>query len=485
MPVDNRYPYKYTFKTKPFRHQIKALHKGAKQFFFAYFMEMGTGKTKVAIDNAALLFEFSYINALVVIAPKGVYANWSYKEIPLHYPGAYELHHWNGKHTKEADRDRLIALKIVSPNLKILVMNIDAVTTNKGYAFLEEYLKKHKALFVVDESTTIKNHRAKRTLALTKLAKYAPYRRILTGSPVTNSPLDLFGQVNFLQPGALGHTSFYTFRARYAKLRTVTLGSRSFVKVDGYKNLDELTLAVARFSFRCTKDKCLDLPPKIYVSRNVSLSPEQARAYAAMKKESLIILENDALSSAQIALTQMQKLHQIVCGYIKTNDGEIIQLPNPRLDALMQVIEETQGKIVIWANYRLSIASIAESLRKEYGTTSVVEFHGGIEQNERVAGVKAFQEDETTRFFVGTQQAGGMGIDLFASNTTVYYSNTFKLDDRIQSEDRAHRIGQTHSVTYVDLVTPQTVDEKIIKALRNKINLAQIITGDNYREWLI
>ncbi len=272
------------------------------------------------------------------------------------------------------------------------------------------------------------------------------------------------------------------------------MGPRSFKKVTGYQRVEELSKKVASFSFRVTKEECLDLPEKIYTSRDVELGAEQSRAYASMKQLAMVELQEGGISSASIALTQLLRLHQIVCGHLKMDDGVITAFPNNRVKALMEILAETSGKVIIWANYVEDIRAIVRAISEEqdgdgqllYGPKSVVEFWGDIDPKTRKENNDAFQDPKSgVRFFVGNQATGGMGIDLFAANTVVYYSNSYKLDDRIQSEDRAHRIGQRKPVTYVDLIARGTVDEKIIQALRNKMNIAQQITGDNYRDWLI
>jgi SNF2 family DNA or RNA helicase len=259
----------------------------------------------------------------------------------------------------------------------------------------------------------------------------------------------------------------------------------SFKQIVGYRRLDELKEKLDRFAYRVKKEECLDLPDKLYVKREVDLTPEQIKAYNEMKSMALAQI-NGGLVSTVNALTQLMRLHQIVCGHVKLDDGTVVDLPNKRMDELMAVVEETDGKIIIWANYRHDIESIKLALAKEYGMKSVATYYGDTESLERQRIVNDFQDmNSELRFFVGNPSTGGYGLTLTAAHTMVYYSNSFDLEKRLQSEDRAHRIGQTKNVTYIDLISPGTVDEKIVKALRGKINIATQVLGEDFKQWLI
>jgi SNF2 family DNA or RNA helicase len=443
-------------------------------------MDMGTGKTKVSIDSFCYLYDQGKINSVLVIAPKGVYMNWYDIELGKHIPDhiVYESAYWTSA-PRASERDALNSLFVYKERLRILVMNIEALSTQKGTLFAKKFLDTSiGSMFVVDESTTIKNMSAKRTKNILKLGKSATYRRILTGEPVTNSPMDLYSQCYFLDPHLLGFQSFFAFRNRYAEMIDMRMGSRAFKKVVGYRNLDELTTALKTFSTRIKKDECLDLPPKIYVERTVELTPEQKRAYDDMKHAALMFIDEQPKVTAQIVLTKLLRLHQIVCGHIITDEGDLIEIPEKRIEEVLNVAEETSGKIIIWANYRHSIRALVQRLEKTYGAESVVSYFGDTEQEDRRAAVSSFQDDPKVRFFVGNPQTGGFGITLTAASTVIYFSNDYSLERRLQSEDRCHRIGQTKSVTYVDIRVPGTIDDKILKALKEKKDLAATIMGD-------
>ena len=478
----------YKFKTKPYEHQLKALEKSWASDTYALFMEMGTGKSKVLVDNIAMLYDRGAIKGALIVAPKGVYKNWDQIEFPVHLPDHVEHTKvlWEPTITKkkQAELDTLFDDK---GDLKILIMNVEAFSTQKGLDFAHSFLNIFlgRALIGIDESTTIKNPTAKRTKNILKLADLAKYRRILTGSPVTKSPLDLFSQCEFLDPYHLGHASYYSFRARYANMVKRNFGGRQVQLVVSYRRLDELADILDKFSYRVLKEDCLDLPEKVFTKRLVELTPEQDKAYKQMKQMALAMLDNGEVMTTVNVMTQLMRLHQITCGHFKADDGTTTALKNNRIDALMQLLEETEGKVIIWANYREDIKNIVESLKKAYGEASTVEYHGGVDATLRQDNIAQFQEKNSpTRYFVGNAQTGGYGITLTSANTVVYYSNSYDLEKRLQSEDRAHRIGQTGSVTYVDLIAENTVDDKIVKSLRSKINIANEIMGEDIKDWI-
>ena len=478
----------YKFKTKPYEHQLKALEKSWASDTYALFMEMGTGKSKVLVDNIAILYDRGAIKGALIIAPKGVYKNWDQIEFPVHLPDHVEHTKvlWEPTITKKKQME-LDTLFDDKGDLKILIMNVEAFSTTKGLDFARSFLNIFlgRALIGVDESTTIKNPTAKRTKNILKLADQAKYRRILTGSPVTKSPLDLFSQCEFLDPYHLGHASYYSFRARYANIVKRNFGGRQVQLVVSYRRLDELADILDKFSYRVLKEDCLDLPEKVFTKRLIELTPEQDKAYKQMKQMALAMLDNGEVMTTVNVMTQLMRLHQITCGHFKADDGTTTALKNNRIDALMQLLEETEGKVIIWANYREDIKNIVAALKKAYGEASTVEYHGGVDATLRQDNIALFQEKNgPTRYFVGNTQTGGYGITLTAANTVVYYSNNYDLEKRLQSEDRAHRIGQTGSVTYVDLIAEKTIDEKIVKALRKKINLANEIMGEDIKDWI-
>ena len=475
----------YPFKNKPYLHQSAYLSRFWDAQYSALFAEMGTGKTYMILNNMAMLYDVGKINAALVIAPKGVYRNWYSLEIPKHMPDHVEtlLALWTASPNK-AQKNALDDIFRVDESLKILIMNVEALSTEKGLKFAQRFVSSHDCMVAIDESTNIKNPNAKRSKNVVKVGKYAKYRRIMTGSPVTKSPLDLFQQCLFLSEDALGHTSYYTFQYRYAIVQERRLESHSFKQIVGYQRLDELQEKLSHFSYRVTKDQCLDLPDKVFMKREVALTPEQARAYEQMKLMALATFQ-EGITSTVNALTQIMRLQQIVCGHVTLDNGEIVPLKNNRMDELMAAIEESSGKIVIWAHFRHDLEAIKNALQKTYGMTSVATYFGDTPDEERPLIVERFQDPESDlRFFVGQPRTGGYGLTLTEAHTMIYYSNGYDLEVRLQSEARIDRVGQKHKMTYIDLVSPRTVDEKIVDALVKKMDIANQIMGESAKEWI-
>jgi SNF2 family DNA or RNA helicase len=480
----------FKFKTKPYDHQLKAWEDSWSADYYALFMEMGTGKSKVAIDTIGALYKAKKIDSALILAPKGVYDNWIRGEIPTHLPEDIQrtVVRWTPTSSKKfQDEMKELVYEKNDKCLKIFVMNIEALSTPRGTKAAYFFLKGNPDnIMVVDESTTIKNRKATRTKNVMLLADQAKYRRILTGSPVTKSPMDLYSQCAVLSPKALGFNSYYAFQNRYALVQKRKMGTRAFQEIVGYRRLDELNQKLDSFSNRILKEDCLDLPDKTYIRRDVDLTDEQKRVYKQMKKLALAKLDNGELSTTASVLTQIMRLQQICCGFLQPDEGEIQSLDSNRLKELIEITDELQGKAIIWASYTHDIQRIADALRDRFGPEAVATYYGETPQDERQDIVTKFQDKNSPlRFFVGQPRTGGYGITLTAANTVIYYSNSYDLEIRLQSEDRAHRIGQGSKVTYIDLVSPGTIDEKILKALRGKINLAGEVLGEETREWLL
>ena len=474
----------YKFKTKPYKHQLTALEKSWNKETYAYFMEMGTGKTKVLIDNMSMLYDKGKIDGALIIAPKGVVKTWYEQELPTHLPNHIENVSvlWQPNITKK-QQEKLESLFKIETALHILIMNVEAFSTEKGMKFASKFLNSHKVLMAIDESTTIKTPTAKRTKNIINLGKHSKYRRIMTGSPITKNPLDLYTQCEFLDPYLLNHSSYYAFRNRYAEMKTMHLRGRSIQVVHAFQNLSELSDKLQNFSYRVLKEDCLDLPPKTWTKRHITLSKEQQKVYDQMKKTALATL-NGKVTSTMTVITQLMRLQQITCGHFVADDGTTQEIKSNRITELMDVLDEIEGKAIIWGHWQKDIQNMVSEIEKVHGPGSVVDYYGLTPQDERQDNIRKFQSDPKCRFLVGTPSTGGYGITLTAANTVIYYSNGYDLEKRLQSEDRAHRIGQTKSVTYVDIICEDTVDEKITKALRKKINIASEVLGEELKDWI-
>ena len=459
------------------------------------FISGNSGKTKVMLDNIGVLHNKGQITGALVLAPKGVYRNWSEKEIPTHLPDDInrEVLVWDAA-ASQGRKDKL--LKQIrdwdGKTLQFLVFNIESLISEKGRKLIVDFIKRHNGdvFALVDESTCIKNHKAKRTKAAIEIGQKCKARRIATGSPVTNSPLDLYSQCAFLDKSLLGCGSYYAFKNTYAVIERVqNRQGQHYEKILSYKNLDHLSELLDKFSYRVTKKECLDLPDKIYMTRDVELTPEQIKVYKEMDDYQFSLLQQKENQfqemSAQVILTKLLRLHQVLCGTFTSDDGTIVRLPNNRITALKEVLDETSGKAIIWATYLADIEAIAGMLEKEYGAGSFVTYYGATSSDDRTRAINEFQNPKSpVRFFLGNVQTAGRGITLTEASTVIYYSNNFSLELRQQSEDRAHRLGQKNNVTYIDLVVRGSLDEKIIKSLLEKRNIANEILKDDLEPWI-
>ena len=464
----------HNYKTQPYEHQRVALRKGATQRVFGFFMEQGTGKTKVTIDNAVYLYNTELLHTVFVLAPNSVYTNWK-KEIETHSSADNYIyqHKIDKKFYPKKDK------------LNWYLMNIEAFSHKSGYNKGLELIEKRglETMMVIDESTTIKNRTAKRTKNVIKLGKGVRYKRILTGTPVTKSPLDLWSQFAFLDEDLLGFKSYYTFQARYCLMNKISVSGNRKIEIPGkFINLDDLEQRMLNYTHRVLKKDCLDLPPQIWQRRNVFLSNEQRNAYEILKEHARVVIQ-DKQSSIHNKLTEIAKLQQVCSGFLYSDDGKLVELSNAKLDELLNVIEEIEGKIIIWATFRYSIQKIEETLQKKYGEKSVVSLYGDTKKRADV--VDNFNSSRGARFLVSNPSVGGYGLTLNASSYQIFFNNSYNLEERLQAEARNHRSGQTaDKVTYIDLVAIKTIDEFIIKALKKKITISAKTLGEEVLDFL-
>ena len=483
--------------TKGMAHQIQALQRMAGRSSYALFMEQGTGKTWALLADAERLYAKGQIDCLLVVAPNGVHTNWINREIPAHIQGNIVARAWRSgagvQYTKTLEALFKPRQEGESVPLRVFAINIDALVTKKGYDFCERFLCSGSPLIVLDESSRIKNPNAARTKALMKLRRYCKNARIASGTPTTNSPVDVFAQMEFLESGLLGTTSHRAFTAEYADVlppahplmqnmmrRNPRTAYAQIIarNPDGsprWRNLEKLQKLLEPHSFRVLKKDCLDLPEKIYKTITFELNADQQRAYDKMQNELRIDLDDETeLPVSELAA--LIKLQQITSGFVNTPLGiRYVSKENPRLKALMEAIEDVYGKFIIWARFREELEAIANAI-KDAGISSG-SYHGGVTREAREAVVDSFQNGDL-RVFIGQPQSGGIGLTLTAAETVFYYSNDFNLETRLQSEDRAHRIGTRKNVVYIDIAAEDTIDEKITSNLRRKKRTAAIVLGD-------
>lgn len=506
----------YEFKTPPHDHQVRILKESWNQPEWGLFAEMGTGKTKIVIDSAAAMYERGEIDGILVVAPKGNYRNWE-DQIDIHLPDRVPrtVVTWTPSRSKTYKRE-LSKLWNTDIRLHVFLVNVEALSAkgfdNAACDAAWKFVTNHRAMLVVDESTSTKTEGASRTKSCIRLAKQCDWRRILTGTPVTETPLDLWGQACVLSGGSperlLGHSSFFSFRNHFCYLKKMEWRQRSFQVVTGYRNIDELGERISAWSSRVTKAECLDLPPKLYQRHDVELTPEQLKFYRQVKEEARVELSQTKKLSILLAVSRLMRMRQVLSGFLPVDpeplgvfdletpigssaaddlfEGgqEIIEIPELRTQALLDVVRETQGKVLVWACFRRTVRRLVKTLEEAYGEGTAAGYSGATSPDDRVLAIKRFQDPDDPLRFLVLNRAGAYGITLTEAHTAIFYENDWALEVRMQSEDRCHRIGTQSAVTYVDLCARGTVDVKLIKALREKKVISKAILQEGIEAWI-
>lgn len=466
------FPTWYNFKTKPFEHQRRALDFAYGLDTHAFFMEMGTGKTKTSIDLMTAHMLEGRFNTWVVFCPNSVRHNWA-REIKIHCPVSPEVV------VIESGKK----VKVGGNPLKVIVVGIESLSGKYrgGTAFvnLVGLIAGNKYAVTLDESHLCKNPDANRSRNVRDLAHGAVVRNVMTGSPVTQGLLDLYMPFDILDPDILGFGSYFAFRSRYA-----IMGGYENREIVGYQNQDELMDTIKPYTFQCKKEEVLDLPPKVYSVRTVEMTKDQKRVYKEINKEMESIVHKDGQSIevfVEQVLAKYTMLQQVSGGFINHTDEDgkritttlVEPKQNPKIKELLSVLDQNPDRfVIVWAKFRKEISDIVTCLN-EQGVKSV-EYHGGLSADQREENLKLFTEGKV-RVFVANQQTGGTGLTLNIADLVVYYSNSLKLSDRMQSEDRCHRIGQDKSVLYVDLVAGGSKDGQIMDVLRDKMDIAEYV----------
>lgn len=478
----------YIYKTQPYDHQRECFERSRDMEAFGILFEMGAGKSKVVVDTSAYLHSHGKIEAVLLIAPNGVHRKWLEEDFPFSFPdwAQYKGAVWQaGNKVAMQECENLFK---AGSHLRILCMNVEGFSGVSGVEMAKRFLNTFDCMVVIDESSRIKNPDAMRTKTLLKLSDKAKYRRILTGTYISNSPFDAYAQFLFLDSDIFSQ-SFYAFKAEYAEI--VDKNSpmiQAIMKKSGsrfapmivakdknnkpmYKNIDKLKALIAPYSMRVTKEQCLSLPPKIYEKRHFKMEPTQQRMYSQLKEKMKTELLDVKLTVLH-KMTLMLRLQQVSSGYMPTDSGDLLHIfedpkKNPRIKTLLDSLEDIEGSVIIWCRFVEEIKQIKEVLGDD-----AICYYGAISQENRRDALIEFRSGNK-RFFVGNVATGGIGLNLTQATTVIYYSNTFSYEDRKQSEDRAHRIGQTADrVLYIDLQATGSIDEKIIQALLVKEDLA-------------
>lgn len=453
-------------KVKPFTHQVKAFQIGTTVNEAALLMEQGTGKTLSAICIAGYRYTRKEVQRLLVIAPLSVTSVWK-DEFSKIATFPYDI-----KTPVEMKKDL--------PNffghfqegcLQVIIINYES-----SWRVLEALLKWKPQMIIADESQKIKNGRAKQSKALHKLGDQASYKLILSGTPITQGPLDTWSQYRFLNPTVFGR-KFLRFRDQYA-----IMGGYMGYQVTGYKNLPELAEKAHSIAYRVTKAEALDLPEQVDQIIKVKLEPEAADLYKKMEEDFIIKFSEDESATAPIILTQLLRLQQITGGFIPVDEtGLMKNLSMAKLEMVADILEDlpSKKKVVIFARFTAEIEALKQVmgvLKRKFVTISG-------DTKDRAAAVKSFQEDPAITILISQIQTGGLGITLTASDTVIFYSTTFSFADYEQAKARIHRIGQAHSVTYIHILVEDSVDEDILKILKSKGNMAKLIVDTLSRKF--
>jgi hypothetical protein len=474
---------------------------------FAYLMDMGTGKSKVVLDEFGEDAVSGGPLDLLIFGPAGSYRNWFEDKSELQ-PSELNRHvdpaflnrlvwvPWisgGGKRLRERIRAMMECRDKRLP--RALFVNIEAVQKrDEAFQLCMDFVAQRRARVVIDESTTIRGN-SNRADNVIEIGRASASKRIMSGLWTPRSPLDLYNQCMFLDRKILGRDNIFSFKMRYAITKKVNMGG-TYVSKDGeekkrkpfnvtlgWRHIEELRERVAPYRFRVLKKDCLDLVPKTYTIREVELTKEQKKMIEEIRLFGHAAV-GDSFVTVDMVLKQIIRLAQIGCGYVMDDERVLREVPENRTDELIALLDEHAGKAIIWCPWRAPVQKIVDRIKKEYGPGSVAQFHGG-NKNTRGDEERRFLGDPACKYMVATQGAGMRGNTWICADLTVYYANSYDLEQRDQSEDRNHRVGQRNPVTVVDLVARDTNDMKVLKNLRKKIDMATLINNEGYREWIL
>jgi SNF2 family DNA or RNA helicase len=476
------------FKTPPFAHQLEGIKALVRHPSFALFDEMGSGKSKQVIDAACTLAATGDITIVLVVVPAAVRCVWVDKEI-----GEIKKHSWVSSQVEEFHTKYRTVWQdeLSNPRLYWIVTNYEFLRSKQRLKDLISVLF-DRVMLVLDESSYIKNRSATQTEAIAELRSHCTRCVLLNGTPVTDSPLDLWAQMLVLDRNILGkkYKNYYHFRNSFA-----VMGGWNFKQVIKWKNLDKLSEIIAPYALRRLKKDCLDLPEKLYTHREVALTEESWKRYQELKKDFVMTLDSGDKLLEPNAAVRLMRLAQLTSGHLghgvlTLDEGTyditdlVTNFSSEKLDWCVEYLQECASHaIIVWCRWRRERERLVELLREKCNDICVYELYGGQSKNARQTAVNAFStNNDQRRVLVAQPHAGGHGLNLIAATNVVYLSNDFSLGIRLQSEDRCHRPGQLAAVTYVDCLATgprgqKSIDHMIVKALRLKEDLARWTTS--------
>ena len=490
------------FKTKCYDHQLREFEISADLECRALLWSMRTGKSKLIIDTACHLYRAGKIDGVLIIAPNGVHSNWIHREIPIHQWDSvpYVCLEWisqiagkTGKksrprmHRKFWEKAEYISLE-VKDKLKFVAMNAESIIFEANRELFRLYLMNNRILAVFDESHYFRKPSASRTKLARSLIQVCPYKRILTGTVVTNSPFAAYSQYNLLKPEALGFPTYQKFQRHYGDYQRIQIDAGRFMYGEfiGYKNLEDLRARIAKYSSVVLREDCVDLPAVNQHLVQSHMSEDQKRVYKDISKGFLTELADEKISIG-ILTSVMLKLQQIACGFLIDENKVIHNIPGgeSRLNTLMQEIESTPDKVIVWCSFREDIRRVVKRL--ESAKIGFVEYHGGTKRADREEARKLFGPDsnffeDQVKVFVGQPVAGGIGLNLSGAHTMIWYSHTFDAIIREQATERASAIGGKN-VTVIDIVS-SPIDRLMLSMVEEKIKTADLVSGTKLQEFL-
>jgi SNF2 family DNA or RNA helicase len=486
-------PEDFPFRFPPFKHQWREFVDHRDDPGRALLWQMRTGKTKAMVDLGCYRHSIRKdVDGMLVFAPNGVHVNWVRRELPAHAWPTVDLkaHAWVSSESHKPSHEASLAAVLGHRGLAVLTVNSESVIMPRVQEVIKRFIKGRRILLVIDESHDFRTPGSKRSKYMRALAKRCQVRRILSGTSVENSPLAAWAQYELVEPGALGHPTFGEFKAKHAFfVQERTRGGRLITVLKEYRELPALRRQLSRWSSVVLREDCEGLPPLMLTERTVLITDEQHKAYRTLMKEMLLELEHGAEVEAIEGGARLIKLQQIISGFVVDRDGRLHDVVpdehNPRLAAMEEQVDGTDGKVIVWCQYREDIRKVLRRLReREENPLKVVEYHGAIHsQAQRQAAIDAFQGDPAVKVFVGQPRAGGVGLNLSAASAMVWYSHTFDAIVRAQALERATKVGGK-STAVVDLVVPGTVDGYILSLLKQKKDVASEVAGAGLRDVL-
>lgn len=464
--IEDELQQEILWKVQPYNHQFQAIQRGYKRDGFGYLLDPGLGKTKIIIDEAQTHAMNKDITGVLVICTKSMIKTWV-EEIQFHgHSKDWRIYEWTEK-----------GIYVIQPSSEVeisltwFIINVDNLNFPKGFDESYNFVLCHEAMMVIDESTSIMNEKAQRTQAAFKIRAQAKYRRILTGC-YGDTPMAIYSQLYFLNPEIVYGWEFKTFRNHFCDM-----GGFKNRQIVGYKNQEELAAIIANNCFTITKEECLDIPPKIYQQRYITLSSDTRKVYNKLSTQLITSLSTVANQASTVyinmALTRTTKHRQCTGGMILDDNHTPVEVGDEKLKDLLHVIEEGPGKTIIWAEFRHEITRIKKAL--DDLDRRVVIIQGDQSSAERKESIDSFEGPNGAEFIIIQNDTGSEGITLNAANTVIFFTNSWKFRTRKQSEDRCHRIGQTKSVTYIDLLVEKSIDITIYNAVKAKKDIMELI----------